>query len=567
MSGNQLTREQVAQIELGKTEIRPWLARIVVVIFLATTVLPSCLHIAIEIAKRQTYRLPTAAAETQTLAALPNPHSSAPGMSQASRLADLTGLVPSGQQLRDFEDRLNETSLITRSLAPWVGWVIKGILRGGDEQAYFGRDGWLFYRQSVDSVTGSGFLTSKWRHERLRTADPSSPLPQPDPLKALVQFHRQLAARGISLVVIPAPGKETLYPEKLAPLWNGLRTAAQNASFDTLKSELAKAGVSVFDPTPVLVEMKQRSGEDVYLKTDTHWAPPAMEEVAKQLATWLRSHGLAYPSGSVNCRIHKQTVRSTGDIAAMLNLPKHQRFFPPETVQTTRVLTEDGRPWEPDASSPVLLMGDSFCNIYSLAEMGWGDSAGFAEHLSLALGQPIDRLVINAGGAYTARQELVRQLASGRDRLAGKRVVLYQFAARELAFGDWKLFDLPPPSRRPGETSIVDGEWVVQGSLDAIGRLPKPGSVPYKDCLVAIHLTRVRGPSPGALKEELLVYTLGMRDNRWLPVSSVPVGASVRCRLRDWAQVEKQYGSYNRAELDDLDLLSLPTFWAEEVTP
>ena len=104
-------------------------------------------------------------------------------------------------------------------------------------------------------------------------------------------------------------------------------------------------------------------------------------------------------------------------------------------------------------------MGDSFCNIYSLAEMGWGDSAGFAEHLSLALGQPIDRLVINAGGAYSARQELVRQLASGRDRLAGKRVVLYQFAARELAFGDWKLFDLPAASAPRPRSLRQAGNW------------------------------------------------------------------------------------------------------------
>jgi len=31
---------------------------------------------------------------------------------------------------------------------------------------------------------------------------------------------------------------------------------------------------------------------------------------------------------------------------------------------------------------------------------------------------------------------------SGDDRLVGKRVVIYEFAARELAFGDWRLIDL-----------------------------------------------------------------------------------------------------------------------------
>jgi alginate O-acetyltransferase complex protein AlgJ len=187
--------------------------------------------------------------------------------------------------------------------------------------------------------------------------------------------------------------------------------------------------------------------------------------------------------------------------------------------------------------------------------------------LSLALGQPLDRLVINAGGAHSARQELARELASGRDRLAGKRVVIYQFAARELAFGDWKLFDLPGITPLPRETPAPapGAEWLVQARVSAIARLPQPGSVPYKDCLLAIHLTQVRAAPPGLIKEELLVYAMGMRDKKRLPVSSVQVGAQVRCRLRDWAKVEREYGSYNRAELDALELLSLPTFWADEV--
>ena len=42
-------------------------------------------------------------------------------------------------------------------------------------------------------------------------------------------------------------------------------------------------------------------------------------------------------------------------------------------------------------------------------------------------------------GQYIAQGEI----AAGNDRLAGKRVVIWQFAARELAFGDWKISDLP----------------------------------------------------------------------------------------------------------------------------
>ena len=84
------------------------------------------------------------------------------------------------------------------------------------------------------------------------------------------------------------------------------------------------------------------------------------------------------------------------------------------------------------------MLGDSFANIYALESMGWGTSAGFAEHLSRALARRIDRLVQNDEGAFAARAMLVRDPG----RLDGKRVVVYQFAARELAFGDWKIMPL-----------------------------------------------------------------------------------------------------------------------------
>ena len=483
---------------------------------------------------------------------------------QVRSAADLLALVPTAHQIRAFEENLEDTSLVSRALRPWVGWVVKGLLHGGDEQVYFGRDGWLFYRASVDSVTGPGFLAESWQRRRVRDADKSLPPPQPDPLQALLQFHRQLDERGIALVVMPVPGKESIYPEMLAPSQAG-GEVVQNPSFEAFKSQLSAAGVHVFDPAPILADLKRKT--PAYLMTDTHWSPAAVQRVAAGLAAWMTERNLLPPTASTPPRYLPAAVRSSGDIAVMLALPQNQSFFPPETASITRVLTADGSPWRPDERADVLLMGDSFSNIYSLAEMGWGDSAGFAEHLSVSLGRPLDRLVINAGGAHTGRQELVRELAAGRDRLAGKRVVIYEFAARELAFGDWRLFDLPQRTPQVVQVAAPSGECIIHGRIAAMGRLPKPGSVPYKDCVVSLHLTDVRGLPAGDDNSELLVYAMGMKDNKWLSVSSLAPGREVQCRLRTWADVEAKYGTYNRAELDDMDLLLLPTFWAEEVTP
>jgi alginate O-acetyltransferase complex protein AlgJ len=91
----------------------------------------------------------------------------------------------------------------------------------------------------------------------------------------------------------------------------------------------------------------------------------------------------------------------------------------------------------------VLVLGDSFSNIYALESMGWGTSAGFAEQLSLVLRRPVDRLVQNDDGAFATRAMVWRDPA----RLDGTRVVVYQFAARELSSGDWKILPLGEGAR------------------------------------------------------------------------------------------------------------------------
>jgi hypothetical protein len=90
-------------------------------------------------------------------------------------------------------------------------------------------------------------------------------------------------------------------------------------------------------------------------------------------------------------------------------------------------------------------LGDSFTNVFSLDPMGWGVSAGLAPQLARALGRRVDVLAQNDSGAFASRQLLVQALRAGEDRLAGKKVVIWEFASRELAVGDWKKIDWPAP--------------------------------------------------------------------------------------------------------------------------
>ena len=258
----------------------------------------------------------------------------------------------------------------------------------------------------------------------------------------------------------------------------------------------------------------------------------------------------------------------------MLRLPPWQTLFHKQTVPLNAVTTAAGEFWTPTHSADVLLLGDSFTNIFSLGDMGWGASAGFAEQLSFALERPLDRISQNDAGAHATRQTLSRELARGRDRLAGKRLVIWEFAAREFALGDWKLLPMRLGEAPPASFVVAPpgGELVVTGTIASATPAPLPGRVPYKDHILAMHLVDVQVESEGErvaeaadAAGECIVYLWSMRDSVLQPAASYREGQQISMRLRPWADVESQYGAINRTELDDLELQLEEPNWGEVV--
>jgi len=340
--------------------------------------------------------------------------------------------------LTGFERALENESLMGRTLRPPAQLVMTERLGVGNERVYRGRAGWLFYRPDVEYITGPGFLEPAQLERRVDSTPVWTESPQPDPRTAIVQFARDLERRGIALVVVPTPPKSAIHPEMLAEAYSGTRMVPRNSSFDLFLDSLRRDSVLVVDPTETLAAGRPSAPQ--YLETDTHWRPEAMEAVAELVAALVHARvNLPSLAADPPYRVERVEVRNRGDLTPMLDLPAGASSYPPETVWLRRVLEPGGAPWRPSRTADVLLLGDSFVNIYALESMGWGTSSGFAEHLSRALARPIDRLVQNDEGAFATRAMLARDPG----RLAGKRVVVYQFAARELAFGDWKVIPLP----------------------------------------------------------------------------------------------------------------------------
>jgi hypothetical protein len=364
---------------------------------------------------------------------------------EPSMLADLWSRLPTRESLKQYEEDLENASYPKEFVQPRVQALLTRFGRVGNQKAVVGRGRWLYYTPGVLYVGGPGFLQAEVHEIRIRAAlDAGDGAWHPDPRPAVLDFHRALQRRGIRLVLFPVPDKASLQPLEL----HGRRTgsgelpAAANVDFRRFVDDLRQQGVLVFDPSPARLAQSEPAR---YLQQDTHWTPAYMQEVARELAGFVRENvplpGVPRPGW----KIVSEEVTRVGDVVDMLKLPPDQSMFRPVTVTIEQVRNVDGQLWQPRDGADVLLLGDSFTNVFSAPSMGWGEAAGLAPQLARALGREVDVIAQNDSGAFATRKLLGEALRAGEDRLAGKKVVIWELASRELAAGDWRPFsyDLP----------------------------------------------------------------------------------------------------------------------------
>jgi hypothetical protein len=356
-----------------------------------------------------------------------------------SVLLELFRRPPTRANLRRYEDDIDKASYAKDYVQPRLQQLLTR-LGAGNKRAVVGRGGWLFYQPGVLSLAGPGLLDPEQQHLRRSAAqEAGEPPPTSDPRPAILAFREALARRGIQLILVPLPDKAALQPTQL----HGRATAevATNRDYPRLVAELRARGVLIFDAAPARLD----PGRTRFLAQDTHWTPEWMDETARGLAGFI-TNAVNLPAATPPVwKTIALPVERVGDIVDMLKLVEGQTLFAPQAVTVQQVQDAEGHEWAPNPKADVLLLGDSFTNVFSLEAMGWGSAAGLAPHLALALHRDLDVIAQNDSGAFATRKLLSEALAAGEDRLAGKRVVIWELASRELAVGDWRPYTFEGP--------------------------------------------------------------------------------------------------------------------------
>jgi len=287
--------------------------------------------------------------------------------------------------------------------------ALSGFPPSGDSNALTGIpgiDGWIFFAPELKHLNDTEGLTNQ--------------IENPQALEAIVDFHQQLQKAGIRLLVVPVPAKAAIYPDKLTI---GLQPPASlpfTADSDFC-AQLRSNGVTVLDLADTFHQNRDK-GAPLYCKTDSHWSPEGIRIAASEISKNLTDLSGSQSDPSTPMTNSPQSLTFRGDLS-----PTNGST---ETV-TLNSISSEGHPVIVSRSSPVLLLGDSHNLVFHSGGDMHAVGAGLPDQLAQALGFPVDLVAVMGSGATAARRSLARR----HDNLAGKKVVIWCFTARELTEG------------------------------------------------------------------------------------------------------------------------------------
>ncbi|MBW2735001.1 MAG: hypothetical protein JRH20_21685 [Deltaproteobacteria bacterium] len=349
--------------------------------------------------------------------------------------------APTERHLREYEDRLEKASFYQQQLRPVFQLYRYLALREMGDKAVRGLDGWTFYRPGLDYL-----VQPYWRKHTAQLGDnqvllSQRSVQQGDPVATIADFAAQLKKRGVELLVVPMPGKASIYPDKLV---EGLKPAiALTGHTRRLARELRQKGVMVFEMQRAFVEARSKKNcPQLYMRSDTHWTGHGVKLGAEKLAAWVKARPWFSSLKKMPRYTRKEVqVERRGDIPRMTRVPQLEKLFPADKVTAFRVFhKESGEPYEEPEEfkdAPILLLGDSFARVF---ETDAPEAAGVVSNLAYELQQPLLSIVNDGGASTLVRQELSREIAM----LAGKKLVIWLFVERDVRFGlkGWKKFQL-----------------------------------------------------------------------------------------------------------------------------
>ena len=311
---------------------------------------------------------------------------------------------------------------VPNDLAADLGAAYGELAAGAEARAVVavaGREGWFFSVPELRHLAGGA-------------------LDAFDPLAVILGLDRELAARGVDLLVVPVPPKAIIYADKVGvedpvvPIPVPRLDPNHRAFYGLLRSE----GVDVLDLTERFLDDRFHGEGPLYCRQDTHWSGVGCVVAAQAIAEVVRERPWFSALDTRPYRFGWQSTTIDGDLA------RHQRAPPAREELRLRTVAAAGEgrpaavPSAPD--SPITLLGDTHALVFHAGEEMHAVGSGLADQLVYELGLPLDVVASETPGSALA--DLRRRAQADPASWDGKRLVIWCFAARAFtAEGAWRV--------------------------------------------------------------------------------------------------------------------------------
>ncbi|MEM7010285.1 MAG: hypothetical protein AAF585_02275 [Verrucomicrobiota bacterium] len=290
---------------------------------------------------------------------------------------------------------------------------------------------WFFLTAELLHVGTGQFWTKDW-------ADVSEN--GQDPIPFMVQFQQLLADKNVELLVVPVPAKSTIYPDKL------VSDAKPGTPHETKPffAKLKDAGLNVLDLEHIFAA-ERAAGKKMHCAHDAHFSPYACQVIAKNIIDQVRDKDW-FKQQARPKKIQRFGELDLGIVGDLV--PEDLTSKVAETLKVQYCGVEgDGKvePVEPDAASPILLLGDSHTLVFQEgASRGMhARAAGLLDQLQAETGFACDLVGAKGSGMKTARVNLYRKAAADPSYWTNKKLVIWCFSVREFTQSFDKLVEIP----------------------------------------------------------------------------------------------------------------------------
>jgi len=352
-------------------------------------------------------------------------------------------LKPGKENWHRWDENTKDRSLFSKWLRPKTLQLRYDLFKEMAPKAIAGLDDWLFYNQDVDYLIDPTYSENRFYKGSFDTVITNKRVNIRNPLVAIAHFRNELKVMNIQLLIVPIPGKPSIYPEKLVRDFKDAPVSPTMAFINELK----KSGFNVVDLFSPLLMAKQKTTDSnyLYLKHDTHWTPQGLEIAAQVISENILELILDTNENHSALQTKKYFLKDTsimryGDIAEMTKVPNRKNIWAEEKVKAQQVLSSsDSLLYKDDSASAILWLGDSFSRIY---QTDVPQSAGLIAHLAYHLNLPFASIVNDGGASTVVRQQLARRP----NLLKGKKLVVWSFVERDIRFGSkgWQVETLSP---------------------------------------------------------------------------------------------------------------------------